>query len=91
MALSTETDLEQGTLDIQGHNVDVLLAPICGNGVVMNAEVAVELGIMMKVKLIIPMHYESDKHPKGTAAFEEYVKDKEINYKILENGESIEY
>lgn len=25
MALSTETDLEQGTLDIQGHNVDVLL------------------------------------------------------------------
>jgi L-ascorbate metabolism protein UlaG (beta-lactamase superfamily) len=71
-------------------NVDVLLAPICGNGVVMNPEVAVEWGIMMNVKLLIPIHYESDKHPQGTEKFKAYAKDKELNYKILKNGESTE-
>jgi len=71
-------------------NVDVLLAPICGDGVVMSAEVAVEWGIMMEVKLLIPIHYESPTHPQGTKAFEEYVKDKDIDYKVLENGESLE-
>ncbi|MFC1801199.1 MBL fold metallo-hydrolase [Nanoarchaeota archaeon] len=70
--------------------VDVVLVPICGHGVVMEALVAIEFSEDVGAKLVIPMHYDSPGHPQGTDKFEEVAKEKGINYKILKDGESIE-
>ncbi|MCK4589752.1 MAG: MBL fold metallo-hydrolase [Nanoarchaeota archaeon] len=72
------------------YKADVVLVPICGHAVVMEPLVAIEFGEEMGAKLIIPMHYDSDKHQMGTEEFERLAKEKGINYKILKNGESIE-
>lgn len=34
-------------------------------------------------------HYESPYHPQGTERFENIAKEKKVNYKVLENGESL--
>lgn len=69
---------------------DVFLAPVCGNAVVMEPAVAIEFAKHVGAGLIIPMHYESPRHPMGYERFEEIAKNLAVNYKILQNGESLE-
>jgi len=69
---------------------DIILVPISGHGVVMEPLVAVEFCQRMNPKLVIPIHYDSDKHPKGAEKFEEEIKKTNLKYKILKNKESIE-
>lgn len=69
---------------------DVILVPICGHGVVMEPLVAIQFCQIINPKLIIPMHYDSEKHPLGTDKFEEEIKKTDLKYKILKQGESIE-
>ena len=69
---------------------DVVLVPICGHGVVMEPDVAVDFCNYIKADLVIPIHYDSDKHPLGTDRFEEEIKKTDLKYKILNNGESVE-
>ena len=69
---------------------DIVLVPISGHGVVMEPDVAVEFCQKIKPKLVIPIHYDGPKHPQGTDKFEEEIKKTNLNYKILENKESIE-
>jgi|APSaa5957512622_1039677.scaffolds.fasta_scaffold86703_2 L-ascorbate metabolism protein UlaG (beta-lactamase superfamily) len=70
--------------------VDVVLVPICGHGVVMEPDIAVAFCQEINPKLVIPIHYESKKHPLGTDKFEEEIKKSGLNYKILGNSESVE-
>ena len=72
------------------YQADTVLVPICGHGVVMEPDIAVEFCLEIKPKLTIPMHYENDKHPKGTEKFENIAQEKGLNYKVLKNGESVE-
>lgn len=69
-------------------NVDILLAPISGHAVVMEPDIAIEFAGFVDANLIIPMHYESDKHRMGTDRFERLAKEGGVDYKILNNGES---
>jgi len=69
---------------------DVVLVPICGHGVVMEPLVAVAFCQAINPKLVIPMHYDSEKHYMGTDRFEEEVKKTDLNYKILKPSKSIE-
>ena len=71
-------------------NVDILFVPICGHGVVMEPDIAVDFCGLFESKLVVPMHYDSPNHPKGTEKFEEKIKNTNLNYKILKNNESIE-
>jgi L-ascorbate metabolism protein UlaG (beta-lactamase superfamily) len=72
------------------YQADIVLVPICGHGVVMEPDIAVEFCLEMNAKLAVPMHYDNDKHPLGTERFETYSKEKGLNYKVLNNGESFE-
>ena len=69
---------------------DVVLVPICGHSVVMEPDIAVEFCQEINPKLVIPIHYDSHKHPLGTDKFEQEIKKTNLNYKILKNKESIE-
>jgi len=69
---------------------DVVLVPICGHAVVMEPDVALEFCSAINPKLIVPMHYHSDKHPLGTEKFEELAQKASVDYKVLKEGEEIE-
>ncbi|MCX6707415.1 MAG: MBL fold metallo-hydrolase [Candidatus Woesearchaeota archaeon] len=69
---------------------DILLIPICGNGVVFEPKEAVEWCEMIKPGLVIPMHYDGLRHLTGTERFEGYIKKTDLKYKIIRNGETIE-
>lgn len=69
---------------------DVIFVPICGHGVVMEPDIAVDFCKLFNPKLVIPVHYDSEKHPMGTDKFEEEIKKTDMKYKILKNKESIE-
>jgi len=69
---------------------DIVFVPICGHGVVMEPDIAVDFCKLIKPKLVIPIHYDSSIHPQGTEKFEEEIKKTDLNYKILKDGESIE-
>jgi L-ascorbate metabolism protein UlaG (beta-lactamase superfamily) len=68
---------------------DVILVPISGHAVVMEPTVAVEFCQEINPKFVIPIHYDSPKHPRGTEKFEEEIKKTNLKYKILKNKESI--
>jgi hypothetical protein len=44
----------------------------------------------MGAKLVIPMHYEGEKHPQGTERFEKFAQEMGLNYRVLGNGESLD-
>jgi len=69
---------------------DIILVPICGHGVVMEPNIAVDFCKLFNPKLVIPIHYDSTKHPVGTDRFEEEIRKTDLKYKILGNKESIE-
>ncbi len=72
------------------YRADIVLVPVCGHAVVMEPDIAVDFCLKMKVKLTIPMHYDSDNHPRGTERFELYAKEKILKYRILRWNEKIE-
>ncbi len=72
------------------YQADVILVPICGHGIVMEPEIAIDFSLNMNAKLTIPIHYENHRHPQGTEKFEKIAKEKRLNYALLGNGKSIE-
>ncbi len=72
------------------YHADIVLVPICGHAVVMEPDIAVDFCLQMKAKLTIPMHYDSDNHPKETERFERYAQEKKLKYKIVGWGESLQ-
>jgi len=69
---------------------DVVFVPICGHGVVMEPDIAIDFCNLIKPKLVIPIHYDCSLHPLGTKEFEKQIKKTDLNYQILKNKESIE-
>ena len=79
------------TLSFQNKiKADIVLVPISGHAVVMEPLVAVEFCQAINPELVIPIHYDSPKHPRGTDKFEQEIKKTNLNYKILKNKEHIE-
>lgn len=72
------------------YKANIVFVPICGHGVVMEPDIAVAFCQKIQAKLTIPIHYDSEKHPLGTEKFEQEAKKEGLNYKVLQNGESIE-
>lgn len=72
------------------YKADVVLVPVCGHAVVMEPDIAVDFCLKMKATLTIPMHYDSDNHPKGTERFEKYAQEKGLKYRVLRPGEEVE-
>jgi L-ascorbate metabolism protein UlaG (beta-lactamase superfamily) len=68
---------------------DVVFVPICGT-VVMDGKESIRFVEEIKPKLTIPVHYSNEKYPTGTDKFEQEIKKTNLNYKILENKETIE-
>ncbi|MFH1790188.1 MAG: MBL fold metallo-hydrolase [bacterium] len=73
------------------YKCDVLLVPICNHAVVMGPWEASLFAKDVGAKLVVPMHYDSDKHPRDLNQVEEEFKNQNLNYKILSIGESIEF
>lgn len=72
------------------YKCDVVFVPICNHGLVMSP---FEAGLFAKetgAELTIPYHYESPKFPGDLDKTREEFDKQELNYKILERGESIE-
>ena len=58
----------------------------------MEPEVAVDFCLALGCKTAIPMHYDSPKQQmlNGKDRFVKCAEEKGLNYKVLENGESVE-
>jgi len=71
---------------------DIVLAPICGHHIALEPACAIEfVKDDIGAELMIPCHYENENHPIGTEVFEQIAKKIDYTeYKILQNGESLE-
>lgn len=72
------------------YKCDILCAPVSDNGVVMGP---FEVALFAKeagAKLIIPVHNDSPNYPVDFEYVKSVFEKNEVDYEILENGESIE-
>ncbi len=72
------------------YKCDVLCAPVSDYGVVMGAFEASLLAKATNAKLVIPLHTDSPAYPVNDDFLKEMFEKNEVEYEILENGESIE-
>lgn len=68
---------------------DVVLAPICNHGLVMNPKVAALFCKEINPKLAIPMHYDNPKFPMDPELFGKAATEAGLAFKVLKNGEAI--
>lgn len=72
------------------YKCDVLCIPVSDYGVVMGAFEASLFAKETNAKLVIPLHTDSPKYPVDFEFVKKMFEKNEINYRILENDESIE-
>lgn len=72
------------------YKCDILCVPVSDYGVVMGAFEASLFAKETEAKVVIPLHADSPKYPVNFNFVKEMFEKSEIEYKILENDESIE-
>lgn len=72
------------------YKCDIIFVPVCDHGLVMGPFEAAEFAKETGAELVIPVHYDNPKFPVDLAKVEKEFKKHELNYKILDIGESIE-
>lgn len=72
------------------YKCDILCVPVSDYGVVMGAFEASLFAKETNAKLVIPLHADSPKYPVDFEFVKEMFEQNEVDYEILENGESIE-
>ena len=72
------------------YKCDVILLPISNHGVVMGPWEASDYAKEYEPKLVLPMHADHPRHPVNFNEVKKELNDRELNYKFLEFGESIE-
>ncbi|MBT4870414.1 MAG: MBL fold metallo-hydrolase [Candidatus Diapherotrites archaeon] len=70
---------------------DILFVPVCNHGLVMGPFEASLFAKESEAKLVIPYHYDSPKFPADMDKVKEEFEKQELNYKILEAGEKVEF
>lgn len=73
----------------EGIEADVLATPICGQ-VVMSIQEAKSQLVMLKPKIVIPMHYDNPKYPVEIGDFIKAMDGTGIEIRTLKNGEVFE-
>ena len=71
------------------YKCDVLFIPVVGH-IVMGPWEAAMFAKETGASLVIPFHYDHPKHPMDKELVEKEFGEQELNYKFLENGESVE-
>lgn len=69
---------------------DIILVPVCGHGVVMSPFEAAHFSKETNAKITIPCHYDNPTYPIEKEQIKKIFDSQNLNYKILNNFESIE-
>jgi len=72
------------------YKCDVILLPVVNHGIVMGPWDAALFAKDSGAKLVIPIHCDNPKHPADLELVKKEFEKQELNYKILEIGESFE-
>ncbi|MCK5044719.1 MBL fold metallo-hydrolase [Candidatus Parcubacteria bacterium] len=72
------------------YKCDILIAPVCGHGLVMDPFAASFFAKETGAQLIIPVHYDHPKHPADFKQVEKDFKNQGLNFKFLKIRESVE-
>jgi len=71
------------------YKCDVLFVPVCNHGLVMGPFEAAFFAKDIGAKLVIPYHYDNLDYPVDLGVVKKEFEKRELNYKILDIGESI--
>lgn len=71
------------------YKCDILLAPICNHAVVMGPWEAGHFANEVGAKLLIPLHYDAERHPVDMKYIKEELAKSKVKYRFLKIGESI--
>jgi len=72
------------------YKCDIVAVPVCNHGVVMGPHEAALFAKETGAGLVVPMHYDSPKHPINIDLVKEEFDNQGVNYKFLGIKESIE-
>lgn len=73
-----------------GYKCDAIFLPVVNHGVVMGPWEAALFAKDTGAKLVIPIHYDSPKHPIDFESVKKEFTAQGLNYKFMEIGESVE-
>ena len=69
---------------------DIIFVPVCNHCVTMGASEAALFAKETGARIVVPCHYDSPKHPVDLEQVKKEFEKEEVEYTILESGESIE-
>lgn len=72
------------------YKCDVVFVPVCNHGLVMDPFSASLFAKMTEASLVIPMHYDNPKFPADMDLVKKEFTKQDLNFKILDIGESVE-
>ncbi len=73
------------------YKCDIVIVPVSGHGLVMGPYEAALFAKETEAKLVIPTHYDNPKFPVNLEDLKIQFEKQDLNYKILEIKESIEF